>query len=155
MTHIILTRHGHVDWIAPRGSAAERSCLCPGWEKKQAAALGGRIFERPPSAIYASPLSRCMDTAQAISRTTGAAVHTRPDLVDTDYGQWQGRTHEEVKERWPQAFKSWFEHPDLTAIPDGETLPAVLARATSVLRKMLSSTQTIKSSLLVTTASIA
>ncbi|CAB3853332.1 histidine phosphatase family protein [Achromobacter denitrificans] len=139
MTHIILTRHGHVDWIAPERFRGRAELPLSGLGKKQAAALGGRMARTAkPSAIYASPLSRCMDTAQAISRTTGAAVHTLPDLVDTDYGQWQGRTHEEVKERWPQAFKSWFEHPDLTAIPDGETLPAVLARATSVLRKMLS-----------------
>lgn len=138
MTHIILTRHGHVDWIAPERFRGRAELPLSALGKKQAAALASRIGRTAkPSAIYASPLARCQHTAQAISRTTGARVQTLPDLIDTDYGQWQGRTHPEVESHWPREFQSWFEHPDLTAIPDGETLAAVLVRSTAVMRKML------------------
>jgi probable phosphoglycerate mutase len=138
MTHIFLTRHGHVDWIAPERFRGRAELPLSELGKKQAAALASRIARTArPSAIYASPLSRCQHTAQAISQMTGARVQTLSDLIDTDYGQWQGRTHQEVKKSWPQEFKNWFEHPDLTALPDGETLAAVLVRSTAILRRML------------------
>lgn len=138
MTHLILTRHGHVDWIAPERFRGRAELPLSELGQRQATALAARVARGcKPSAIYASPLSRCLHTAQAISQTTGAAVQTLSDLIDTDYGQWQGRTHQEVEESWPREFKSWFKHPDLTAIPDGETLAMVLVRSTSVLRKML------------------
>lgn len=138
MTHIILTRHGHVDWIAPERFRGRAELPLSDLGQRQAAALGERIARSwTPSAIYASPLSRCQHTAQAIAKAAGGAVQTLPDLIDTDYGQWQGLTHQEVEKRWPQAFKRWFEHPDMTAIPSGETLAMVLVRSTAVLRKML------------------
>ncbi|CUJ03251.1 Phosphoglyceromutase [Achromobacter xylosoxidans] len=138
MTQIILTRHGHVDWIAPERFRGRAELSLSELGKRQATALGARIARSwKPCAIYASPLLRCVHTAQAIAQTTGASVQTLSDLLDTDYGQWQGRTHQEVEAHWPQEFKSWFENPDLTAFPDGETLAAVLVRSTSVLRKML------------------
>ena len=87
--------------------------------------------------IYTSPLSRCVDTGQAIAQATGAPTETLADLMDTDYGQWQGLTHDEVKEQWPEELRIWFEAPDLAAIPGGETLAAVLVRCMAVLRFIL------------------
>lgn len=138
MTHIILTRHGHVDGIAPERFRGRAELPLSELGKRQALALASRIARMAkPSAIYASPLSRCQHTALAISQATGIRIQTLPDLIDTDYGQWQGRTHIEVESGWPQEFDSWFAHPDLTAIPGGETLAAVLVRSTAVMRKML------------------
>ncbi|HBN8358487.1 TPA: histidine phosphatase family protein [Pseudomonas aeruginosa] len=138
MTRIVLTRHGHVDWIAPERFRGRAELPLSDLGKRQALAVAQRIAELwQPEAIYTSPLSRCVDTGAAIARATGAPAQALDGLADTDYGQWQGLTHEEVRQRWPEEHRTWLEAPDLAAIPDGESLADVLARGTKVLREVL------------------
>lgn len=138
MTRIILTRHGHVDWIAPERFRGRAELPLSDLGKRQALAVAQRIAELwQPEAIYTSPLLRCIDTGAAIARATGAPAQALDGLADTDYGQWQGLTHEEVRQRWPEEHRTWLEAPDLAAIPDGESLADVLARGTKVLREVL------------------
>ncbi|HBO3119408.1 TPA: histidine phosphatase family protein [Pseudomonas aeruginosa] len=138
MTRIILTRHGHVDWIAPERFRGRAELPLSDLGKRQVLAVAQRIAETwQPEAIYTSPLSRCVDTGAAIARVTGAPTQALEGLADTDYGQWQGLTHEEVRQRWPEEHRTWLEAPDLAAIPDGESLADVLARGTKVLREVL------------------
>jgi len=139
MTRIILTRHGHVEWIAPERFRGRAELPLSGLGERQAEALGQRIAQSwKPDAIYTSPLSRCVRTGAAIARaTTGAPAQVLDDLADTHYGQWQGLTHDEVRARWPDEFRTWFAAPELAQIPDGETLADVLVRALKVLRVVL------------------
>lgn len=138
MTRIILARHGHVDWIAPERFRGRAELPLSELGKRQAEALGQRIAAGwKPDAIYASPLSRCVHTGEAVGRATGAQVKILDDLADTHYGQWQGLTHEEVRSRWSDELRVWFEAPDLAVIPDGETLAGVLVRAINVLQVVL------------------
>ncbi|HEY0263697.1 MAG TPA: histidine phosphatase family protein [Granulicella sp.] len=138
MTKIILTRHGHVDWIAPERFRGRAELSLSALGERQAEALGQRVAKSwKPDAIYTSPLSRCVRTGEAISRAIGTAAGTLGNLMDTDYGEWQGLTHEEVRSRWPDELRVWFEAPDLAAIPGGETLAAVLVRGIDVLQFVL------------------
>lgn len=138
MTRIILARHGHVDWIAPERFRGRAELPLSNLGQRQAEALGHRIAQSwKPDAIYTSSLSRCVHTGEAISRATGAPTDVLNSLADTHYGQWQGLTHEEVRSRWPDELRIWFETPDLALIPDGETLAEVLARAIKVLQVVL------------------
>lgn len=138
MTRIILTRHGHVDWIAPERFRGRAELPLSALGRRQAEAVARRIAESwQPVAIYTSPLSRCIDTGAAIAQATGAPAQVLEGLADTDYGQWQGLTHDEVRARWPEEHRTWLEGPDLAAIPDGESLADVMARGTRVLREVL------------------
>jgi probable phosphoglycerate mutase len=42
--------------------------------------------------------------------------------VDIDYGEWQGLTPEEARQRWPEAVEAWYNTPQTARIPGGETL---------------------------------
>jgi len=138
MTRIILTRHGHVDWIAPERFRGRAELPLSKLGERQAEALARRVAQSwAPDAIYTSPLSRCVRTGEAIARATGAPAQVLADLVDTHYGQWQGLTHEEVRARWPDEAQAWFTTPDLAVIPDGETLGDVLVRVMRVLHLVL------------------
>jgi probable phosphoglycerate mutase len=46
-------------------------------------------------------------------------------------------TRDQAKERWPNETELWFRAPHLAAIPGGETLSAVLCRATAAIRDIL------------------
>ena len=43
-------------------------------------------------------------------------------------------TRDEAEERWPDEIDLWFRAPHLAMIPSGETLTALLSRATAALQ---------------------
>lgn len=58
--------------------------------------LAAALTSYEPQLVVSSPARRAMQTAQAISRATGAGLLIDGDLVDRDYGPWAGHTRDEV-----------------------------------------------------------
>jgi broad specificity phosphatase PhoE len=138
MIRIILVRHGHVDWLAPERFRGRAELLLSSLGRRQAQAVADYIAASwKPEAVYTSPLGRCRETGAVIA----APFHLEPQptdgLADIDYGEWQGLTRQQAKERWPDEIELWFRAPHFAAIPGGETLASVLSRATAVLRDIL------------------
>ncbi|HEX4185263.1 MAG TPA: histidine phosphatase family protein [Stellaceae bacterium] len=138
MTRIILVRHGHVEWIAPERFRGRAELPLSDLGRRQAQAAAGYIAASwKPQAVYTSPLGRCRETGAAIAAPFRLEPQPIEGLADIDYGEWQGLTREQAKERWPEETELWFRMPHLAAIPGGETLAAVLSRATAALRDIL------------------
>jgi broad specificity phosphatase PhoE len=134
---LILVRHGHVEGIHPERFRGRIALPLTELGQKQAAATAQFIqTEWPAAAIYASPLARCMDTARAIADAQGVPVQPLPQLIDIDYGKWQGRTRDEVKAAESEGFKAWMERPHLTIIDNAETLQDIQARLARALDHM-------------------
>jgi probable phosphoglycerate mutase len=103
----------------------------------QAEATGRRIAaEWKPAAIYSSPLSRAVKTAEAIARHFDLTVQVHPGLADINYGQWQGLTPDEVRARWPEAAQAWYDAPHLARLPGGETLDELRTRGLTAVREL-------------------
>jgi broad specificity phosphatase PhoE len=103
----------------------------------QAEATGRRVAaEWQPVAIYSSPLSRAVKTAEAIARHFNLAVQVHPGLIDIDYGQWQGLTPDEAGQRWSEMLTAWYNAPHTARIPGGETLDDLRARALATVREL-------------------
>jgi probable phosphoglycerate mutase len=47
-------------------------------------------------------MGRCIETAQAIADTRGLTPTVLPQLNDIDYGDWQFKTHDEI--RWTDSW---------------------------------------------------
>jgi broad specificity phosphatase PhoE len=138
MTRIILVRHGHVDWIAPERFRGRAELALSDLGRRQAQAVAGYVAKTwKPEAVYTSPLSRCRDTAAAIAAPFQLEPQPVEGFCDIDYGEWQGLTREQAKERWPDKIELWFRAPHLAAIPGGETLPVLLSHAAAALREIL------------------
>ena len=138
MTRIILVRHGHVEWIAPERFRGRAELPLSDLGRRQAQAAAGYIAASwKPEAVYTSPLGRCRETGAAIAAPFRLEPQPIEGLADIDYGEWQGLTREQAKERWSEETELWFRMPHLAAIPGGETLAAVLSRATAALRDIL------------------
>jgi len=137
MTKILLVRHGHVEGISPerfRGRA-ELQLTATGLRQAQVTAL--RIAESwHPSAVYSSPMGRCRQTGAAIGPLFGLSPVILAGLNDIEYGMWQGLTPDEARRDWAQEVDTWYRQPDWAAIPGGETLHAVLARASAAIREV-------------------
>ncbi len=137
-TTIVLVRHGHVAGISPPSFRGRMELLLTDQGLRQAALTRHYLATRiSPSAAYSSPLSRCMRTAEAITRPHGISASPLPDFIDIDYGDWQGRTFDEVRAIDAAAFTDWLRRPHLAGIPNGETLPEASARVTRVMRQLL------------------
>jgi broad specificity phosphatase PhoE len=140
MTKIILTRHGQTEGGArPRfRGRADLALSEAGME--QARATSKRISATlgwKPSAVYTSPMRRCVVTGRVICEPFGLTVEPVDGLNDIDYGKWEGLTSDEVKAHWPEELQIWYYTPHLSKLPGGETLEEVLARASSAVDDIL------------------
>ena len=105
----------------------------------QAEATGRRVAaEWQPSAIYTSPLSRSVRTAEVIARHFGLEVRPHPGLADINYGEWQGLTPDEARQRWPEEVDAWFTRPYLARIPGGEALDDLRTRVMQTIDELAS-----------------
>ena len=135
MTRLILVRHGHVEGISPERFRGRAKLPLTELGRREAAMTAARIAASwQPAAIYTSPMGRCIETGAAIGKAVGLSPSIMPGLNDIDYGDWQGLTNDETHARWPQELDIWRRHPDWAAIPRGESLQQVLARAVAALR---------------------
>src|SRR5258708_8683628 len=75
MTRLILTRHGHVDWIAPERFRGRAELALSELGRRQVEATAKRIAAAwRPAAVYTSPMSRAVDTGTAIAGPFGLTV---------------------------------------------------------------------------------
>jgi phosphoserine phosphatase len=138
VTRIILTRHGHVDGIKPPRFRGRTDVPLTALGVAQANATAERIAAvSRPTAIYTSPMSRCIATGEAIARACGVPSQVLDELNDLDYGSWQWKTHEEVRSAFVEQYETWHTAPQLFRFPQGESLQDLVARAANVLRNVL------------------
>jgi probable phosphoglycerate mutase len=137
MSCIILVRHGQTEWNRVERFRGRADVPLNETGLSQAEATGQRVAaEWTPSAVYSSPLSRAVMTAEAIARHFDLPVQVHPGLADIDYGEWQGLTPDEVRERWPAALHAWYKEPETARIPGGETLAGLRARGMSAVNEL-------------------
>lgn len=136
--HILLTRHGQVEGIQPERFRGRKDLALTGLGRRQAQALAHRVAtESTPQAIYTSPLRRSRETAAEIAAACGLGVQTMESLVDLDYGEWQWRTHDEVRLTHPHDYALWESAPQWLRFPRGESLQDVALRVADGLRGLL------------------
>ena len=137
MTTIIMVRHGQTEWNRVERFRGRADVPLNETGLEQARATGERVAASwRPVAVYSSPLSRAVKTAEAIASHFNLPVQVHPNLIDIHYGQWQGLTPEEVRERWPDALAMWYEAPHQAQIPEGETLNELRTRAMAVVHEL-------------------
>jgi len=137
MTTIVLVRHGQTAWNRLERFRGQADVPLDATGLAQAEATARAVAVRwRPAAIYSSPLSRAMRTAEAIAASFGLDVQPHPGLLDINYGQWQGLTPEEVGRRWPEELRLWYEEPWRARIPGGESLAEVQARGFAAIEEI-------------------
>jgi probable phosphoglycerate mutase len=136
-TITLLLRHGATELSAERRFAG-RGDIALTKEGVQQAALAARRLARgqPIDVVVTSPLQRARRTAEAVAEATGAAMIVDDDLVEADFGAWQGLTFAEAGERWPAELAAWMTSPDASP-PDGESFAMVALRVLTALDRLM------------------
>jgi probable phosphoglycerate mutase len=124
---VLFIRHGENEWTKSHKLAGRT----PGvhlndYGRQQAEALGQRLASLKLDAIYASPLERTVETAQAIAQHQPVQVTTHDGLLEVDYGKWTGAKIKKLAKdpHWPVIQF----HPSGAAFPGGETMYGMQAR---------------------------
>jgi probable phosphoglycerate mutase len=126
-----LIRHGETEWSLS-GAHTGRTDLpltTRGEERaaKIATTLGGHAF----ALVLTSPLQRARRTCELAG--LGAAAQVDPNLTEWDYGEYEGRTTEDIHRDRP----GWSLFRD--GVPGGETIDQVASRAQAVIDRALQS----------------
>ena len=138
MTKILLVRHGHVEGIHPERFRGRVELPLTELGRQQAQLTADKVARLwQPTAIYTSPLQRCIDTGAAIGQRTSAPCSVLAGLHDLDYGQWQWKTFDEARGLDAHLFRLWFEAPHLVRFPGGDALQDLVARTADALRMAL------------------
>jgi probable phosphoglycerate mutase len=129
-TRLILARHAETARNAEGRYAGRGEVPLSEAGLAQAAALAGRVAQLAPAvaAVLSSPLERCTATAAAIAAAAGGPpVSVEADLVECDFGEWEGHTFAEVRAQWPDEVDAWLASTSV-APPGGEALQQVATR---------------------------
>lgn len=129
---ILLVRHGATVWSRDgRHTGRTNLPLLPEGETEAKALevkLADLLAGRPPDLVLSSPLRRALDTCRLAGYGDEAVVE--PDLVEWDYGEYEGRTTAQIREERP----GWDLFRD--GCPGGESLEDVAGRAKRVLGRL-------------------
>jgi alpha-ribazole phosphatase len=136
MTQLLLARHGETAWNAARRYQGQTDVPLNAVGRHQADALAQRLSGEEISAIYASDLQRAWETAAAIAAFHNLSIQADPRLREIRFGDWEGLTSEEIKERDPESLTAWYDDPLQASPPGGETLNEVAQRAGAALAEI-------------------
>lgn len=123
---VVLVRHGETSWSVQHRHTGRTDLPLTATGAEQATATGrllAGLALRDPL-VYVSPRIRARHTAELAGF---AEVTVEPDLAEWDYGDYEGRTTQEIRTRDP-GWTVW-----TGAIPGGETAAGIRARADRVL----------------------
>jgi len=134
---LYIIRHGQTAWNKEEVFRGTKDIPLNEVGLKEAEALGTYLKGVSFDALYTSPLSRARQTAQAVADAVHVAPLVETNLIDLNFGAWQGVSHKEVKERFPDLYNTWITAPERAKFPGGEALNDVLKRVDALLASLL------------------
>jgi len=127
-TTLLLTRHGETVANAARQFSGHNDVLLTPLGRRQARALGRRLRDITIDAAHASDLSRARDTARLALGSRAVRVETDAGLREIHFGDWEGKTFEQVRAGWPDAWARLRAVDEDFCAPGGEPLLAARER---------------------------
>jgi broad specificity phosphatase PhoE len=125
---IVLARHGETEWSRDGRHTGRTDIPLTENGRKQARVLGRALGEWSFGLVLSSPLARALDTCRLAG--LGDGVETTDDLLEWDYGEYEGITTPQIREGRPD----WYLWRD--GCPGGELPEDVGRRADRVVARL-------------------
>ncbi len=127
-TRLLLLRHGQTELSRERRYSGRGNPALTETGRRQAADAARYLSAKGGiSAVITSPLQRAHETASAAADALGLPVTVDDDLIETDFGDWEGLTFAEAAERHPDEHGRWLRDTGLRP-PGGESFDDVQSR---------------------------
>lgn len=125
---IVLVRHGETEWSRTGKHTGRTDVPLTETGRREAGMVAARLRDASFATVLSSPLQRAFETC----RLAGFADRAQPrdDLVEWDYGAYEGRTTAEIRTERP-GWSIWNE-----GAPGGETPHDVGERADRVITEL-------------------
>ncbi len=127
---IVLVRHGETEWSASGRHTGRSDIPLTAEGRRRAESLRPSLAAWRFAAVLTSPLQRAVETCRLAGLGAGARV--RDDLMEWNYGQYEGRTTAEIRVERP-GWTVW-----TGGAPGGETAAQVASRADRVIAEVRS-----------------
>jgi probable phosphoglycerate mutase len=120
LPHVVLTRHGETAWALTGQHTGRSDIPLTANGERNARQLGIRLAGSSFALVLTSPMSRARRTAELAG--FGAAAQVCDDLLEWDYGEFEGLTSAQIRAKCPdwQLFRD--------GCPGGESPAQVQAR---------------------------
>lgn len=136
-TRLFLVRHGATGLTAEDRFSGAIGVDLSDEGRFQVGRLAERLAHEAIGAVYTSPLSRTVETAQILAAPHTLPLLERDGLREISHGHWEGLTRREVEQHFPEEYTAWETDP-FTFAPEGaESGVSVLARALPVIREIV------------------
>lgn len=119
-TTLYVVRHGETTYHGENRYCGSSDAPLDESGVRQAQNLARWATDAGLSAVYSSTLSRAVDTADPCARAAGVTPQRDERLVEVDFGQGEGLTSQEMREKWPQARADFERDPVANHLPGGE-----------------------------------
>jgi probable phosphomutase (TIGR03848 family) len=127
MPILLLIRHAVTDSVGKRLTGRAPGIDLSPQGREQAGRLAKALSGIPLAGLYASPLERCIQTAEFIAAGRGVAVTPLPEVLEVDFGRWTGRPLAQLARTrlWREVQRS----PGTVRFPGGESMTEAQRRA--------------------------
>lgn len=105
---------------------------------RQAHAVADVLAQELFAAIYTSPRKRCTQAARILAADRICSVEIVAALRELDFGEFEGRTYDEIAATYPDLYQQWMDRPTGTQFPSGEGFRDMHARVTAATRELRS-----------------
>lgn len=134
MTRFYLVRHASHDLLGRVLAGRMPGVHLNARGRREADWLGERFRSSAVDALVTSPLERSLETAGPIAAALGMAPQIEPALSEMAFGEWTGRSFEELAE--VPAWRAFNTCRSVTPVPGGETMLQTQARAVAALERL-------------------
>jgi broad specificity phosphatase PhoE len=124
----VLVRHGETEWSSAGKHTGRTDVELTERGRRQAKAVGVVLRRRRFALVLTSPLARAAETCRLAGY--GDAAQQRDELMEWDYGAYEGRKTVDIREERP-GWTLW-----LDGVPGGETAAEVGARVDRVIAEL-------------------
>ena len=105
----------------------------------QAGLVSKRLEKERISRIYSSNLKRALKTAEIIARPHRISVEQKKDLMEINFGDWEGLSFQEIQESYPYEFSKWQNNIMDFTTPHGESILKLKGRVETAFSEILNS----------------
>ncbi len=104
---------------------------------EQAQSIARWLSSHRLDVIYTSPSQRCVETARCIAAGRSCSVEAADALRELDFGDFEGRSYNEIADLHPDLYRDWMTHPTQVHFPGGESFRTMADRVTALKRGLL------------------
>ncbi|MGQ9872573.1 histidine phosphatase family protein [Leptodesmis sp.] len=133
---LYLLRHGETEYSQRGGYCGTLDPELTPEGKQMAQAFADAYASLPWEAVYVSPMKRTIATAKPLCEAIGLEMQLRDGLKELAYGEWEGKSPEEVKDAYEEDYIHWLTEPAWNPPTGGETAVQLASRSSLVITEI-------------------